>query len=118
MNKRQNRWWLLLIFIAAFVAALIIEYHPPKKHLRIPFVKSAVKNTDKKSGTVNPNKLDINTATKTELTELDGIGEKLAERIIEYREKSGGFEAIEELANVPGIGEKMVDKLRDRICVN
>ena len=62
-------------------------------------------------------KLDINVATKEELDELDGIGEKLAERIIEYRDKHGAFMAIEELTLVSGIGESLMEDIMDKICV-
>ncbi len=63
------------------------------------------------------NKVDINAASVEQLTELPGVGEKLATRIVEYRDSSGPFQAPEELLNVKGIGEKSFLKLRDRISV-
>jgi len=63
-------------------------------------------------------KVDINTATAAELTELPGVGEALAQRIVEYREKQGPFTAPEQLMNVRGIGEKSFAKLRDRLTVS
>src|SRR5438477_3436788 len=51
-------------------------------------------------------KVNINTATAQQLTVLPGVGEKLAARIVEYRQKSGGFKSVAELMNVQGIGEK------------
>ena len=56
--------------------------------------------------------LNLNTATVEQLASLPGIGQKTAERIIEYRTKSGGFKKIEELMNVKGIGEKNFLKLK------
>lgn len=50
--------------------------------------------------------VDINTATPFELQTLPGIGETLANRIVEYREDSGPFESSEEIRNIKGIGEK------------
>jgi competence protein ComEA len=50
--------------------------------------------------------INLNTATIDQLMTLPGIGQKTAERILEYRTKSGGFKKIEDLMNVKGIGEK------------
>ncbi len=62
-------------------------------------------------------KIDINTATLEELQTLPGIGPVLAQRIIEYRETYGPFVDIEELLNVQGIGESLLDRIRDLITV-
>ena len=61
--------------------------------------------------------LNINTATVDQLETLPGIGRKTAERIIEYRTKSGGFKRIEDLMNVKGIGEKSFLKLKPLVTV-
>ncbi|MDI6840916.1 MAG: helix-hairpin-helix domain-containing protein [bacterium] len=61
--------------------------------------------------------LNINTASKEELIELPGIGELYAQRIIEYREKHGGFKKVEELINVKGIGKKKFEELKDKLTV-
>lgn len=61
--------------------------------------------------------LDINSASVDELTKLEGIGETLAERIVEYRENNGGFNNIEEIMNVKGIGEKKFQLIQDCIYV-
>lgn len=65
----------------------------------------------------NNTKININKAAKDELTSLSGIGDAKAEAIIAYREKSGGFKKVEDLKNVEGIGEKTVEKLKDKISV-
>ena len=62
--------------------------------------------------------LDINTASAGELEALPGIGPVLAARVVEYREANGAFSTIEELMNVPGIGEKTLDGLRGLITVH
>lgn len=62
-------------------------------------------------------KLDINTATSEELETLDGIGEKMAQRIIDYRNAHGSFMAVEELDLVNGIGKSIIGKIYDKVCV-
>ena len=52
-----------------------------------------------------------------QIATLPGIGEKAAKRIIEYRDKNGGFKKIEELMNVKGIGEKSFLKLKPLVTV-
>jgi competence protein ComEA len=61
--------------------------------------------------------LNLNTATAAQLEGLPGIGKATAERIVEYRQKSGGFKKIEDLMNVRGIGEKNFLKLKPLITV-
>ena len=61
--------------------------------------------------------VNLNTATASQIATLPGIGEKAAQRIIEYREKNGGFKKIEELMNVKGIGEKSFLKLKALVTV-
>ena len=61
--------------------------------------------------------VNLNTATVAQLETLPGIGKSTAERILEYREKSGGFKKIEDLMNVRGIGEKSFLKLKPLVTV-
>jgi len=61
--------------------------------------------------------LNLNAATLDQLETLPGIGRKVAERILEYRTKSGGFKKIEELMNVKGIGEKSFLKIKPLVTV-
>jgi competence protein ComEA len=70
------------------------------------------------SETNREHKVNINNATTDELSEkLSGIGPKIAERIIDYREKNGGFLEIEELKNVRGIGNILFDRIKNDITV-
>lgn len=61
--------------------------------------------------------VDLNSADKETLMTLPGIGEALAGRIVEYRESFGGFESVEELTQVSGIGSGKLDAIRELITV-
>lgn len=61
--------------------------------------------------------VNINTADKTELAALPGIGEVLAQRIIDYRQTHGSFTAIEQLTMVGGIGEGKMEAIMDLITI-
>ena len=64
-------------------------------------------------------KININTASAQELSGgLDGVGDVLAGRIVEYREKNGPFRSIEEIKNVSGIGDKIFEKIRGSVTVS
>ena len=56
--------------------------------------------------------LDLNSARLEDLLELPGIGEKLAQRLVEYRKSHGGFHSVDELRSVRGIGAKRMERLR------
>jgi len=62
--------------------------------------------------------VNINTATQTQIETLPGIGPKVAQRIIEYRQKNGQFKKVEDLMNVKGIGEKSFLKLKPYLTVS
>ncbi len=105
------------------------------QHIRIPekIVEQTVHNQSNNGSTAQSNVnvaniesgknsnsggiVNINTATSEELQTLNGIGSKMAERIIEYRQNNGAFKNIEDIQNVRGIGEKTFEKLKSRIKV-
>lgn len=62
--------------------------------------------------------LDLNTATLEELDTLPGIGPKRAEAIVTYREEHGPFSSIESLTQVPGIGYKVLENIRDQVTIS
>jgi competence protein ComEA len=61
--------------------------------------------------------LNLNTATLEQLDTLSGIGPLTAQKILEYREELGGFGSIEELGEIPGIGEKRLASLREEVTL-
>jgi competence protein ComEA len=61
--------------------------------------------------------VNINTATKEELTTLKGVGDKRAQEIIDYRKKNGNFKSIDDLEKVPGIGPGLMKQIRSNVTV-
>ncbi|MBK5251455.1 MAG: helix-hairpin-helix domain-containing protein [Peptostreptococcaceae bacterium] len=61
--------------------------------------------------------ININTAGKTLLEELSGVGPAYADRIIAYRQKNGGFKTKEEIMEISGIGEKTYANIEECICI-
>ncbi len=62
-------------------------------------------------------KININTASAEELTQLKRVGPKYAEKIVAFREANGPFKSKEDLVSVPGIGQKTVEVNKDLIVV-
>jgi competence protein ComEA len=73
-------------------------------------IPSVMANTDPETVLVN-----INTADTDELTSLPGVGVSKATAIINYRTEHGLFTTVDELSNVRGIGESILDKIRDLV---
>lgn len=86
-------------------------YVPNKNDMNSEEILENQQGDDKQSS------ININTATVEELTELPGIGEATANKIIEYRKQNGKFETIEELKNVVGIGNSKFENIKDKIKV-
>lgn len=66
-------------------------------------------------GAVDGGLININIAGIEELDKLEGVGPSIASKIIEYRQKNGGFRNINELKLVSGIGDKMFEKIKDKV---
>ena len=62
-------------------------------------------------------KVNINTATQSELENLPGVGEAIASRIIEYRQQNGKFNKVEDLQNVKGIGDAKLNNMKEYVMV-
>lgn len=74
-------------------------------------------SSDKSSDHPESSKININTASASELDTLPSIGEVLASRIIQYRSEIGMFGSIDEIKNVSGIGDKTFENLKNLIVV-
>lgn len=62
-------------------------------------------------------RVNLNTASIAQLEALPGIGPALARRILEFRERNGGFQSVDQLKHVPGIGDKLLSRLRPFLVV-
>ena len=61
--------------------------------------------------------VNLNSATLEQLDTLDGVGPATAQKILDYREEHGGFGSVDELDQIPGIGEKRLAALREKVRV-
>ncbi|MBA4493082.1 helix-hairpin-helix domain-containing protein [Paenactinomyces guangxiensis] len=97
----------------------------PKKGETVPDIYRTAKasptagqDIDSFDKSKNPSaKINVNTATVQELQQLNGVGPSKAEAIVRYREEHGKFQSVDNLTDVPGIGEKTLAKFRDQITV-
>jgi competence protein ComEA len=68
-------------------------------------------------GAVAGGLVNVNTATATELEELPGIGEVIAQAIVDYRTENGPFASVDQLLDVSGIGDATLEDIRDLVSV-
>lgn len=89
-------------------------------HYVVPKKGETIINSSNNAISSNPNSsnlVNINTADKSQLSTLPSIGEKTAEKIIQYRESNGKFKKIDDIKNVTGIGDKKFEQIKDMITI-
>ncbi|MFC1804856.1 ComEA family DNA-binding protein [Candidatus Omnitrophota bacterium] len=103
---RQERG-VVLFLVAVALAGIGINYLR-KSHPRVKALASAEFSFDR---------ININSADREALMSVSGIGEKLSERIIDYRQEHGGFRGTEEIKQVKGFGGYRYEKVKQYLTV-
>lgn len=128
---KRIRYNLIITFIIALAAGIVIRDLTSSKFAIIknsqayetePYIENTVTENNYVSDYIETkqddnSKININSAGIDSLSTLDGIGRGLAQRIIDYREKHGNFEVIQDIMKVNGIGEKRFESIKDYITV-
>lgn len=111
----------VLISLTILMAAGVVIYNAffREKLSGTNFIsKSKTISTKAKKKPKKIQKINLNTASKEELVKnISGIGEKTANKIINYRKTNGGFTSKEELMNIKGIGKNKFEKIKYKITV-
>ena len=119
-SKKTKLLGCLFLVLVGVAAGLILEKYDPAEFTIKPFdlPESTPEIREVYDSAYDENgRLDINAASVKELMTLNGIGEAMATKIVEYREKHGLYDAVEELTLVSGIGPKKLEGIKDKICV-
>jgi competence ComEA-like helix-hairpin-helix protein len=99
--------WATGLLLAAAVMLLGIHF--------IASLRWATRPTDREHGL--DYRVDLNRADRAELLQLPGVGDSLAQRIIDYRKARGGFNRVEDLLHLHGVGSAKLDRLRPWVWV-
>jgi len=125
--KKQTAFWLLLV--ASVFAALLVGFFLGRNlfpsDVQLSKLPQATYGEDTTTATTDatelsptaPPKVNINTATADQLQTLPGIGPKLAEQIITYRDINGPFSSLLDLTNVKGFGLERITQILDYATV-
>jgi competence ComEA-like helix-hairpin-helix protein len=99
-------------------SALDKEFEERSQHIAGVSLGNTPRDTTiPKGARISGKKVDLNTATKTELISLPGIGEGIAEQILIFRDEHGTFSSVEQLKNIKGIGAKKFERLRPYVVI-
>ena len=117
----KKHGWILIAVTGAFLCLLLGVFFGRTANKAYIKLEDSPSMQPQPSASQEPQtlgKININTATLEQLQLLPGIGESLAQRIIDYRNQNGSFSATKDLMKVSGIGEKKFDGIKDYITIN
>lgn len=125
MKSEEDRQAWFIIGMALIVCILLLTgayFSVPPVQVLVPAVSSGAGSLSEQELPASDDpemtgRVNINTATLTELETLPGIGPALAQRIVDYREQNGPFASVEDLLLVDGIGEKKLAALAEYATV-
>lgn len=114
MKKEHFAIFIIItaIFIIFTAVSITVRYFSDSQYKLNDITDSTYSTNIHTNGMLN-----INTATQKEISMLPGIGDKLSQRIIEYREENGPFKDITDLKKVKGIEKKLLDSISEYITV-
>ena len=131
MGKKSKTWFIPLLALWSF-GVFCVAYYLGQRTLGSPYTVTVTQNlpservgdTQQTQENETPNalldgeKININTASQKDLERLPGIGASRAADIVTWRESNGGFQSIEELMEISGIGQATFEGLKDYVTVD
>lgn len=115
--KKAFRYSLVIITIIYAFVIISAVIHRCHSELFISLSSIENKFDNHNEHVISHGKININTASASDLTEIPGIGDTLSSRIVEYRSMNGPYSSTEDLLAVKGIGEKLLNKIRNYITI-
>jgi competence protein ComEA len=107
---------VLIAVILVLIGVILIKENQSEEAKFVPAIEDkSAEQVVKSAEAVKTGVISINKASVQELDRLPGIGEVLAQRIVDYRTEKGSFKTIEEIKNVSGIGDAKFNSIRELI---
>jgi len=123
-NEKKAILFFALLVTLGSIAKLVDKFSFDSSFKKAEFEQKFLEISDSikhsqigKDTIVSNHRIDLNLATESDLIKLPRIGIKTAERIIEVRDSKGKFDSVDDLLEIPGIGEKTIKPLRELLFV-